>query len=760
LSYYYGGLGFEDFIDTFHHLLRLDQANIEYALWLQTGDPGLEDSFRHLNSVNVRDRSYCMDSVFASLRCSKNTIDYFLTHLVFPKEMRKFSHKLSGSGWDLGREKAHPTTGFSGTSDSRHLLPLNVERLDVPPQEHTNALVLGHLLQDENSVEIIAPRLKSRTSDAKTILDMVNCITPPARVILDVGAQILDLNNDEVAKLWLSMVDEETTKAAVYFNGKEELCVIDRKGRVELLHDSPFSDNLGDCVIYLDEAHTRGTDLKFPRDYRAAVTLGANLTKDKLVQGTYSYIFISDLSSDLTTACMRMRQLGKGQAVVFCVPEEIRAQINCSKSQPKDADIGVIHVLTWAISETWKDLRRTIPIWANQGCRFQRIRHKLDGTDLTPQEAKEFLEAEGHSIEQLYHPRPQTQLHEAQHEDRDTSDDMLKNIMLKCEEFDVVTLDSATLQGEQERELSHEIEEERQTELPLRMDPAPHSISQGLQEMIRSGAIPKNTQTLIPAFSALARCSIAGQLDLDQFSTDLFVTADFNRTVRVLYKATSKDHKADAYQRPVQWVLSVSNECRHILVVISPFEANELLPDIRQSSKVTLHLYAPRTNLAYGPLDALDLYTVGKEFDSLDFPRSPIIQLNLYAGQLYLRSYDEYVELCNHLGLSCTTANEDEKIANDGFIRSSVGAWGLQESPVSFLKELLTKIRMGCQIDRTHLGRILNGELLQEGDFEYRRTVQLQQKSGSAFLMLAACSSAKSESVIIMYGNGSTWLWK
>jgi hypothetical protein len=37
--------------------------------------------------------------------------------------------------------------------------------------------------------------------------------------------------------------------------------------------------------IYHDECHTSGIDLRLPQDYRAAVTLGANLTKDKLVQG-------------------------------------------------------------------------------------------------------------------------------------------------------------------------------------------------------------------------------------------------------------------------------------------------------------------------------------------------------------------------------------------------------------------------------------------------------------------------------------------
>lgn len=39
------------------------------------------------------------------------------------------------------------------------------------------------------------------------------------------------------------------------------------------------------CLVYLDECHTRGTDLKMPADYRAIVTLRPDLTKDRLVQG-------------------------------------------------------------------------------------------------------------------------------------------------------------------------------------------------------------------------------------------------------------------------------------------------------------------------------------------------------------------------------------------------------------------------------------------------------------------------------------------
>jgi hypothetical protein len=46
---------------------------------------------------------------------------------------------------------------------------------------------------------------------------------------------------------------------------------------------------LGSRLVYLDEAHTRGTDLPFPLGSRAMVTLGPKLVKGKLAQGSIVY---------------------------------------------------------------------------------------------------------------------------------------------------------------------------------------------------------------------------------------------------------------------------------------------------------------------------------------------------------------------------------------------------------------------------------------------------------------------------------------
>jgi hypothetical protein len=120
------------------------------------------------------------------------------------------------------------------------------------------------------------------------LLKMTVRMVPETRVILDVGAQIIDLANEEVAKSWLHLARDKTEiQGVVFCSDNDELSVLDRQGHVERLQTSPFAKHLDACLVFLDEAHTRGIDLRLPQNYRAAVTLGANLVKDRLVQGKF-----------------------------------------------------------------------------------------------------------------------------------------------------------------------------------------------------------------------------------------------------------------------------------------------------------------------------------------------------------------------------------------------------------------------------------------------------------------------------------------
>ncbi|OJJ65727.1 hypothetical protein ASPBRDRAFT_79658 [Aspergillus brasiliensis CBS 101740] len=686
LSYYYEGLRDEDLFRAFDHLVGSDQADAEYQIWVDDA-PTLPPAYRQLVGVNLQDRLLCVECIFPCLRFAKGAIDYFLAHTIFAKGLREFPSKLSSSGWDIGEVKCHPTVGFSGTNDSRVTLPLSVEQLDLPDQNHTNAL-----------------------SDAQVLLDMVAELGSPVRVILDVGARILELSNLDVAKTWLEMVsDDGRTQAVVFINDDDDIAVVDRTGLVEPLQTSPFKRHLDQCLVFLDEAHTRGIDLKLPLNYRAAVTLGPNITKDKLVQ-----------------ACMRMRKLGKGQSVVFCIPEEIKFRTLTLCGRTHESDLTVADVLRWAISETWDDMQRSIPLWAVQGNRYQaQARQWLvlrqDGqTSISTSQAEGFLEPESQSLEQRYSPGCNNVLSLSSQcpDDADS-----RRILDRCREFATMKFSAAQLQEEQERELAPEIEQERQVQRPAPAEPEPHSVHPDILSFVATGHLDASSAAVKPAFMVLKDTSAARYLDVAQFPSELLVTIDFARTVR-LPKLSARD----SYQRAVEWVLMStghpSEDGRPVghMVIISPYEANKLHADIRGSSAVTLHLYAPRQNQSSYPIDRLDLYTIPKNLSTrpLRVPESLRIQLNLFAGQLYISSYNEYCEICRFLGVAFTAAPGGLAVAADGFIVENQQAGAkFTQSPLRFLKVFMSQIRKdGQEIDKTHLGKILDGKLLLMADFQ------------------------------------------
>lgn len=296
LSYYYSGLENADIFMAFDILIRSDSPDVEYQTWVKNA-PSLPGEYRQLIGINLRDRQRCKSDIFPHLRYSKGLIDYFLSQVVFAKECREFPYKLSLSGWNIAKKKNHPTTGFSGTNDSRYVLPLDIKQLDLPQQRHTNALVLGYLLRPENGVALMPQHIEGATLESRSLLEMVSDMDTNTRVILDVGAQIIDLDNIEFARKWLGESPDNTVEAVVFFNDNDDLMVLDRRGVVESLQTSPYANQLDRCFVFLDEAHTRGTDLRLPTNYRAVVTLGANLTKDRLVQGK--------MGSDLSRLQMR-----------------------------------------------------------------------------------------------------------------------------------------------------------------------------------------------------------------------------------------------------------------------------------------------------------------------------------------------------------------------------------------------------------------------------------------------------------------------
>lgn len=291
--------------------------------------------------------------------------------------------------------------------------------------------------------------------------------------------------------------------------------------------------------------------------------------------------------------------------------------------------------------------------------------------------------------------------------------------------YEGLEISSRDLQEEQERELAPEIEQERQLERPAPADPAAHNLHPDVIAFVKSGKLNRseNNDAFMLAFDVYRKTSAAEYMKLDSFPRALLATKDFVTTVN---NTKMPGSCMDTYLRSAQWVLTDRQKDGGVrtMVIISPYEANKLIETIRTSEHAVLRLFAPRINLGFFPLDHLALYTIPSPVHQM-IPTRLVIELMLFAGQPYFASFEQYVEVCKFLCLAHEAAAENLAVRSDGFIDPASHRSErdpdtiLKESPVKFLKVLMTRVRRACEgIEKTHLGKLLEGAVPTEEDFE------------------------------------------
>ena len=394
--------------------------------------------------------------------------------------------------------------------------------------------------------------------------------------------------------------------------------------------------------------------------------------------------------------------------------------------------IEVADVLQWSISETCIHTKKCIPLWATQGIRYQR-RHIAwadssagGGEDSALEMAKSLLEVEAQSLENRYslgvrRSEERVLLHNGHDGPLSKRKTQMEAIRAKCREFELASFNNATLREEQERELSPENEQERQVERPLAFIPCSHSVHRDLKDFVHQGILDRDSNAFQPAFKLFSSTSARGRLEMEAWPVNLLITADFARTVHA-----SRNDDLDSFLRPVHWIVSGKNGNRVECVVLSSFEAHELLPFIRQHNVVTLHVYSPRVSISGRTLGDLSFCAIPATPKYFLHPLF-LILLNLFSGQLYLKNYEEYISVCRFLGLGFRPPDEQTQVASDAFISptSRPAFDAIMErncpftvSPVGFLRILMALRRKGQSFQKSHMGRILHGDLLAREEFQ------------------------------------------
>ncbi|CAF1080146.1 unnamed protein product [Adineta steineri] len=735
LSYYYSGLNNEQLTQCLNRLSEeeTDPASI-YDEWILYGkEDDIPTNIKQWKGVNIKDYQQRTCYLFPTLQYNILVINYFLNHFVFPREAKQFPHKLVASAWDLSSSaRSKIITGFSGTNDTQLLLPVHIRQYDLPELEKTDAIVVNNLLQPENKSYQYFPV----NASSNEILNLIVSYKERINVILDVGALFIDGTNRDIAIKWLDLSDKKMIDYTVYFDS-DSIVVCDRQLHHHRFETSPASERLDRCVFYLDEIHTRGTDFKFPKGFRAAVTLGNGLTKDRFVQ-----------------ACMRMRKLGDGHSLTFWSSYEVHQQIirlkrdRSLKNQDKNTDdfINLIDILRWVyentIQSTWDGLHH----WAAQSLSFQRKvaafreiqwddYEQLFSDAMMEELAKECLEPEIIELIHMYGAckvlQTVSEIHSARcqqtnyHLSTEICDPVLKRLQDYGGQKQRL---SQLLDEEQQRELEQELEEERQLARPPPVEPCEPTLYEEIKRLcdINSKKMNLSQFPLVfqPLTFAFTDTTFYNDCQPNSWRQNLWVSTEFQRVI------LTKGESLNPFLRSPRWAVVYRNQ--HI-IFISAYEANWLIHHLKsnKSSVTTLRLLLPRIKRIQSIFFNTPTLTIPPSIPPYNntniycMPLEWLVQLFVFNGTLYFETINEQTAFCQCLGLcpkprtqTEETAFEKGWIAVDGFVSRPKCRQHLRmnqvqfnSNPLKFVKHIIENRNNSHAAVTSHVGSIILNSL-------------------------------------------------
>ncbi|KAF2149050.1 hypothetical protein K461DRAFT_324482 [Myriangium duriaei CBS 260.36] len=562
------------------------------------------------------------------------------------------------TGWQTPSVTVARTTGFSGTNDSKIMLPLTIEQNDLIGLLHTNAEVLSTLLEDRNrKYELAADHFGARQSEKEMLRNLHH---KNIRILIDAGAYVLEMDNRTLASTWLEIHTEAS--AAVYF-GPDHRAWVKYRGKeqdVPLLA-TPYAQDLGDCLVYLDEQHTRGVDLRFPANARGALTLAVGQSKDHTVQGMAnpsSPPFNSSLSPSslahnpptiflctcpvafMCFPAMRLRQLATTQSVVFVAPPDVHQSLLDVCGLSSVASVDSSHVVHWLLEQTCRGNEELLGLYFAQGIDFYRRtdlqRQYLDASS-TVRERRTILKKlrtpEFQTLEQMYgQPVAITKPNIA----RSTAlgqqlEEIYQRKKLVAQEGSI-SLMSAFEEVEQERELEFQVEEVRELQIPTPREALRfNNLHPQLREFLRTG-IGAPDSHFMSVFHLLSNTQTGKKHAIKPLASRLFVSAEFQRTVRI---RGNGDEVGDDYVRPVEWI--VWSTMTETAIIVIPEEAEHLLSMMvagQRASGVHMIPYAAPVTRAMRRYSSLRYFALPSLDPEYRFPTWLPIEVGILAGRM------------------------------------------------------------------------------------------------------------------------------
>ena len=186
-----------------------------------------------------------------------------------------------------------PSHRFSGTPSN--LLPVDLGECKYEKGSDGKMLVT---LTDESVATVVRV---GGTWNARNLLRTI-ASEGAYHALIDTGALITGMDNEQVAKYVLDHLPERTFDGVVFLDRSDRKMFLQRDGRCVNLSQSGVDP--ARRFTFYDQVHTTGLDVHQCVDARACLTVGKDMTFRDYVQGAY-----------------RMRGIGKGQTIdVLLIP--------------------------------------------------------------------------------------------------------------------------------------------------------------------------------------------------------------------------------------------------------------------------------------------------------------------------------------------------------------------------------------------------------------------------------------------------------
>jgi hypothetical protein len=114
--------------------IAIPQQKKVYSEWFLLSAKGMtSDHKKEIDNVRKIDPSNLslFDILYRYYSRNIATISFWLKYTVFPVETEQFQNKLVATAWNLANNVDIKCRGFSGTSDNRLLLPLQVRHIYI-----------------------------------------------------------------------------------------------------------------------------------------------------------------------------------------------------------------------------------------------------------------------------------------------------------------------------------------------------------------------------------------------------------------------------------------------------------------------------------------------------------------------------------------------------------------------------------------------------------------------------------------------------